>query len=57
MIEPCSPVNEPLRQLALDTLHVLDSNAVEKLDRITRLAASYFNVPIALVSLIDRERQ
>lgn len=57
MIEPCIPVNESLRQLALDTLHVLDTNALEKLDRITRLAASYFNVPIALVSLIDRERQ
>ncbi|VXC94291.1 Sensor domain-containing diguanylate cyclase [Enterobacterales bacterium 8AC] len=57
MIEPCKPVNEPLRQLALDTLHVLDTNALEKLDRITRLAANYFNVPIALVSLIDRERQ
>ncbi|KFK93822.1 MULTISPECIES: diguanylate cyclase domain-containing protein [unclassified Serratia (in: enterobacteria)] len=57
MIEPCSPANEPLRQLALDSLHVLDTNALEKLDRITRLVSSYFNVPIALVSLIDRERQ
>ncbi|TQI81702.1 PAS domain S-box-containing protein/diguanylate cyclase (GGDEF)-like protein [Serratia fonticola] len=57
MIEPCMPANESLRQMALDSLRILDSHALEKLDRITRLAASYFGVPIALISLIDRDRQ
>lgn len=57
MIEPCIPANEPLRQCVLDSLHILDSPASAKLDRITRLAASYFGVPIALISLIDRDRQ
>ncbi|MEW7001109.1 hypothetical protein M5585_16700 [Serratia ureilytica] len=41
----------------MNSLNVLDSNSVEKLDRITRLAAKYFGVTIALVSLIDRDRQ
>ncbi|AHG18839.1 diguanylate cyclase [Chania multitudinisentens RB-25] len=58
MIEPCRSANEPLHQRAVvDSLLILDKNAQGKLDRITRLAASYFGVPVALVSLIDRERQ
>lgn len=57
MIEPDMPANESVRQKALDSLRILDSSALEKLDRITRLAASYFGVPIALISLIDRDRQ
>lgn len=51
------PANESLRQNALDSLYILDSMASEKLDRITRLTASYFGVPIALISLVDRDRQ
>ena len=57
MLEPCFPENEAERLSVLDSLNVLDSNSVEKLDRITRLAAKYFGVTIALVSLIDRDRQ
>ena len=51
------PENEAERLSVLNSLNVLDSNSVEKLDRITRLAAKYFGVTIALVSLIDRDRQ
>jgi len=57
MIEPCIPADEITRQVALDSLHVLDAPAVEKLDQITRLAAKYFGVETSLISLIDRERQ
>ncbi|MEQ6219644.1 hypothetical protein ABMB44_13165 [Levilactobacillus brevis] len=57
MLEPCFPENEAERLSVLHSLNVLDSNSVEKLDRITRLAAKYFGVTIALVSLIDRDRQ
>ncbi|AUQ43132.1 diguanylate cyclase domain-containing protein [Yersinia ruckeri] len=57
MFEPCFPDNEAERQSVLNSLNVLDTKSVEKLDRITRLAAKYFNVSIALISLIDRDRQ
>ncbi|MBP1129779.1 MULTISPECIES: diguanylate cyclase domain-containing protein [Serratia] len=57
MFEPCFPENEAERLSVLNSLNVLDTNAVEKLDRVTRLAAKYFGVSIALISLIDRERQ
>ncbi|MEG7471858.1 PAS domain S-box protein, partial [Serratia marcescens] len=57
MLEPCFPENEAERLSVLNSLNVLDSNSVEKLDRITRLAAKYFGVTIALVSLIDRDSQ
>src|SRR5206468_7148574 len=36
---------------------VLDTPAEERFDRFTRIAAAAFGVPIALVSLIDAERQ
>ncbi|MCP1103981.1 diguanylate cyclase [Serratia nevei] len=57
MFEPCFPENEAERLSVLNSLNVLDSTSIEKLDRITRLAAKYFGVTIALVSLIDRDRQ
>ncbi|WP_176442387.1 PAS domain S-box protein [Noviherbaspirillum humi] len=50
--------NDETRRLqALCALGILDTPAEERFDRITRLAASLFNVPIALISLIDRDRQ
>ncbi|HHL2713198.1 TPA: diguanylate cyclase [Yersinia enterocolitica] len=57
MIAPAIPSNETLRQLTLDSLSVLDSSGGLKLDRVTRLAAKFFDVEIALVSLVDRDRQ
>jgi diguanylate cyclase (GGDEF)-like protein len=38
-------------------LKMLDSEPEERFDRYTRLACKIFDVPIALVSLIDRERR
>ncbi len=46
-----------MRQRALDETGLLDAGAEERFDRITRLACHTFSVPIALVSLIDRDRQ
>ncbi|MEB7885364.1 diguanylate cyclase domain-containing protein [Serratia fonticola] len=57
MLEPCFTENEAERLSVLNSLNLLDMNSVEKLDRITRLAAKYFGVSIALISLIDRDRQ
>lgn len=57
MITPDFPSNEQQRLLKLKSLNILDTNAEERFDRITRLAQKMFNVPIALVSLIDENRQ
>lgn len=54
---PPIPHDEPQRLRALHELHLLDSNAEERFDRLTRLARQTFGVPIALVSLVDDRRQ
>lgn len=51
------PSNENDRVSALNSLGILDSDAEEFFDRITRIAANVLDVPIALVSLVDSERQ
>jgi PAS domain S-box-containing protein len=43
-------------QVLLD-LNILDTAREERFDRITRMAARLFDVPVALVSLIDADRQ
>ena len=55
----CAPLppDEPARLRALHDTGVLDSAPEERFDRITRLARRVFDVPIALVSLVDAERQ
>lgn len=57
MNKPGIPQDEEVRLRALRSLNVLDSPAEERFDRLTRLAKRMFNVPIALVSLIDENRQ
>ena len=57
MIEPALPRNEAARLEALRGLNILDTPPEERFDRITRIAAELFDVPIALVSLVDAERQ
>ncbi|WP_347331049.1 PAS domain-containing protein [Marinimicrobium locisalis] len=57
MKAPEIPDNETERQQALDNTGLLAGGPEERFDRITRLACHTFSVPIALVSLIDRDRQ
>lgn len=48
---------EPQRLQALQSTGLLDSIPEERFDRITRLCSTMFNVPISLVSLVDKDRQ
>ncbi|WP_394182979.1 diguanylate cyclase [Marinomonas posidonica] len=54
---PDIPKDEQLRLSNLRSLGILDSDAEERFDRVTRLAQRMFDVPIALVSLVDESRQ
>ncbi|MFN8547481.1 MAG: GAF domain-containing protein [Candidatus Eisenbacteria bacterium] len=51
------PFNETARLEALRRLRILDTPEEAEFDRITGLAARLLGVPIALLSLIDRDRQ
>lgn len=51
------PDDEATRLRALHDSGILDSPAEERFDRITRLARRVFDVPIALISLVDSQRQ
>jgi diguanylate cyclase (GGDEF)-like protein len=53
----CGGTFEALRLAALERYNVLDSGPEEAFDRITRLAKSALHAPIALVSLVDKNRQ
>ncbi|MCX4219066.1 sensor domain-containing diguanylate cyclase [Pseudomonas sp. MCal1] len=57
MLVPGKPANEAVRIQALQDLKLLDTAPEERFDRLTRLAKRLFNVPIALVTLVDKERQ
>ena len=54
---PPIPVDEASRLATLHSLKVLDTPAEERFDRLTRLAKRLFGVPIAVVSLVDANRQ
>lgn len=54
---PPTPANEALRLAALRQSGKLDTVPEPAFDRITALAARLFGVPIALVSLVDAQRQ
>lgn len=51
------PDNEPQRLTALHALRILDTPTDESFERLTQLACDLFDVPTALVSLVDKERQ
>jgi diguanylate cyclase (GGDEF)-like protein/PAS domain S-box-containing protein len=51
------PPDESARLAALARYEILDTPTEPAFDRLTRLAARLLDVPIALVSLVDEERQ
>ncbi len=51
------PENEAERQRTLEEFHLLDGPGDGDLDRLTRLASRMLGLPIALISLVDRDRQ
>ena len=57
MKAPEFPADERTRLETLRSLQILDTLPEERFDRLTRLARKLFDVPIALVSLIDADRQ
>lgn len=54
---PEIPENEAERLKSLYMMDLLDKKDDIRLDRLTRLAKAAFNVPIGLISLLDRDRQ
>ncbi len=56
MKSPPLPRNESNRLLALRELLILDTPPEERFDRISAFAAKEFDVPMARVSLVDRDR-
>lgn len=57
MQAPATPANEVERLHVLRALAILDTQAEERFDRLTRIATRMFNVPISLVTLVDSNRQ
>lgn len=57
MKTPDYPQDEYERIEDLRALNILDTPSEERFDRLTRMAKRMFNVPIALVSLVDENRQ
>ncbi len=57
MMKPPVPAHEAERLAALRATGILDTPPEERFDRYTRLIRRILNTPIALVSLVDRERQ
>lgn len=56
-VPPTMPKNEKSRLEALRGLNILDSAPDDLFDRLTRTVAAVFDVPVALVSLVDENRQ
>lgn len=57
MISAPLPKNEAARQQSLDELQILDTLEEQAYDDLTFIAAQICQTPIALVSLVDRDRQ
>ncbi len=57
MLAPAMPADEADRLRSLRALDLLDTPPEERFDRLTRLSRRMFGVPIALVSLVDANRQ
>ena len=57
MIKPAIPADERRRLQTLREMKLLDTPPEERFDRVTRLAKQVFSTQIALVSLVDADRQ
>lgn len=57
MIPPSKPADEATRLADLHALAVLDTPAEERFNRLTRIARILFDAPMAMVSLVDADRQ
>lgn len=55
MKTPDIPANEPHRLASLYESGLLDTGSQERFDRLTRLAQRMFNVPVALISLVNAD--
>lgn len=51
------PADDEARLQALRALLILDTPPEQRFDRLVEFAADEFDVPIALISMIDRDRQ
>jgi hypothetical protein len=54
---PTSLLADPARLAALRATHLLDSPPDDAFDRLATLAARLLNAPVALISLVDDDRQ
>lgn len=54
---PGIPENEQERLKSLYMIDLLDTRDDERFERLTRIGKKLFHVPIALISLLDRDRQ
>ena len=57
MSSPLGRLDDQNRLAALDASALLDTPPAEAFDRLTRLVTRILNVPVALVTLVDRDRQ
>lgn len=57
MLAPAIPIDEKQRLEALYRLNLLDTEPVERYDRLTKLACEEFGVEISAISLLDSNRQ
>jgi len=51
------PSDEQERVAALHALHILDTSTEERFDRLVRFVKQKLQMPIALISLVDTNRQ
>ncbi len=56
MERPQIPENEKERLEILKSLNILESGPQDEFERVTLLAKKFFEVPIVLISLVDKER-
>lgn len=56
-VRPLNPSDEDRRLATIRALGLWGTPPEERFDRITRLAAAVFNVPISLIALMERDRE